>query len=89
MVACRRRQNKTWIEVWDSGIGISVDQTQEIFEEFKQLGDGASNKGSGLGLAIVAKTIALLGLEISVRPGWGVVRCLPLKSRQWRSQQWR
>lgn len=67
LVACRRRLDKTWIEVWDSGIGIAANQTQEIFEEFKQLGDGARNKGSGLGLAIVAKTAALLGLEISVR----------------------
>lgn len=67
IVACRRRLGKTWIEVWDSGIGIAADQTQEIFEEFKQLGDGARNKGSGLGLAIVAKTAALLDLEISVR----------------------
>jgi CheY-like chemotaxis protein len=67
LVACRHRQGKNWVEVWDSGIGIAADQTQIIFEEFKQLGDGARNKGSGLGLAIVAKTAALLGLEISVR----------------------
>jgi len=67
VVACRRRQGKTWLEVWDTGIGIPADKTAEIFEEFKQLDDGARNRGSGLGLAIVAKTAALLGLEIRVR----------------------
>lgn len=66
-------QGKTWVEVWDTGIGIPADKTAEIFEEFKQLGDGARSQGSGLGLAIVARTAALLGLEIRVRsrPGRG------------------
>lgn len=67
VVACRHRLGKTWVEVWDSGIGIPPDKTKEIFEEFKQLGVGARNSGSGLGLTIAAKTAALLGLEISVR----------------------
>lgn len=72
LIGCRRRQGRHWIEVWDSGIGIPADKTAEIFEEFKQL-DDARNRGSGLGLAIVAKTAALLGLEIRVRswPGRG------------------
>lgn len=67
LVGCRRRQGKTWIEIWDTGIGIRAEDTAVIFEEFKQLGNGARNSGSGLGLAIVSKTAALLGLEISVR----------------------
>ena len=72
-VGCRRRSGKIWVEVWDSGVGIAADKTTEVFEEFKQLGDDARNRGSGLGLAIVAKTAALLGLEIRVasRPGRG------------------
>ena len=80
VVACRRARGRTWIEVWDTGIGIAADKTDEIFEEFKQLGDGARNKGSGLGLAIVARTAALLGLEIRVRsrPGLGSVFAIEL-----------
>jgi signal transduction histidine kinase/ActR/RegA family two-component response regulator len=76
LVGCRRRRGTVWVEVWDSGVGIPADKTAEIFEEFKQLGDearSAPNRGSGLGLAIVAKTAALLGLQIRVRswPGRG------------------
>lgn len=80
LVACRSRQGKTWVEVYDTGIGIPTDQMEEIFEEFRQLGDQARNKGSGLGLAIVAKTAVLLGLEIRVRsrPGRGSVFAVEL-----------
>lgn len=79
-VGCRLRQGKAWVEVWDSGIGIPADKTAEIFLEFRQLGDNARNRGSGLGLAIVAKTAALLGLEIRVRswPGRGSVFAVEL-----------
>jgi len=73
LVAFRQHGGKQWIEVWDTGVGIPEDKTDIIFEEFRQLGDGARNRGSGLGLAIVAKTAALLGLEIRLRsrPGRG------------------
>lgn len=73
LLGCRRRRGKTWIEVWDTGIGIPADKTDEIFEEFKQLDNQERNqsKGSGLGLAIVAKKTALLGLQVQVRSRLG------------------
>lgn len=73
LIGCRRRQGKLWVEIWDTGIGIPPDKTIEIFEEFKQLGNFERNraKGSGLGLAIVAKTAALLGLQIRVQSRLG------------------
>jgi PAS domain S-box-containing protein len=73
LIACRRRNGRHWVEVWDSGVGISGDKTGIIFEEFRQLGDDARHRGSGLGLSIVAKTAALLGLRIRLtsRPGRG------------------
>jgi len=80
LVGCRRRLGKTWVEVWDTGIGIPKDKTAEVFEEFKQLGDDSRSRGSGLGLAIVAKTAVLMGLEINVRsrPGRGSVFAVEL-----------
>lgn len=71
LVSCRRHDGKAWLEVWDTGIGIPAEQTTEIFEEFKQLGDDARTRGSGLGLAIAARTALLLGLEIRVRSRLG------------------
>ena len=69
LVACRRRAGKTWVEVWDTGIGVPSDKMEAIFEEFTQLGNCERNpaKGTGLGLAIVAKTAQLLNLAIRVR----------------------
>jgi PAS domain S-box-containing protein len=73
LIACRRHKGKHWIEVWDTGIGIAAENFGVIFEEFMQLGDESRNRGSGLGLAIVAKTAAVLGLELRLksRPGRG------------------
>ena len=82
LIGCRRRQGKMWVEVWDTGIGIPADKTDEIFEEFKQLENKERNqaKGSGLGLAIVARSAALLGLQIRVqsKPGKGSVFAVEL-----------
>ncbi len=80
LIACRRRQGKRWLEVWDTGIGIAPDQRQIIFEAFTQLGDDARNQGSGLGLAIVDKMAKLLGLELrlSSRPGAGSMFAIEL-----------
>ena len=69
LVGCRRRGGKRWLEVWDTGIGIPENMTAEIFEEFRQLGNYERNraKGTGVGLTVVARTAALLGLEVRVR----------------------
>jgi len=71
LVAGRRQAGRQWLEVWDTGVGIAADQTERVFEEFHQLGDPARNRGSGLGLAIVAKSAALLGLQIRLRSRLG------------------
>lgn len=82
LIGCRRRQGRMWVEVWDTGIGIPADKIEEIFEEFKQLGNPERNmaKGTGLGLAIVARTAALLNLQVRVRsrPGKGSVFAVEL-----------
>jgi PAS domain S-box-containing protein len=54
--------------VRDSGIGISLDQRQRIFEPFTQV-DGSSRRefgGTGLGLAISAQLVEMMGGEIWV-----------------------
>ena len=80
LIGCRRQQGKTWVEVWDTGIGIPADKMEVIFEEFSRLGDDGRQPGSGLGLAIVAKTATLLGLQIRVRsrPGRGSLFAIEL-----------
>lgn len=75
LIGCRRHQGKTWVEVWDTGIGIPKNKTVEIFEEYRQLRPSENTQGerigSGLGLAIAAKSAALLGLTIRVQSRQG------------------
>ncbi len=77
LVACRRRGEDWWVEVWDTGIGIAPHQHQEIFREFHQLGNAERDrrKGLGLGLAIAAGLVATLGHDLTLgsRPGRGSV----------------
>ena len=36
-MACRRRGDFLYVEVWDSGVGIPKDKLKDIFQEFKRL----------------------------------------------------
>lgn len=58
-----------WIEVWDTGIGISEADHARIFDPYVQIGNRERDrsKGLGLGLAIVWQICNLLGLSVSVR----------------------
>ncbi len=75
LLGCRRRGDTLRIEVWDTGIGIPADQTEAIFEEFRQLDNAARerHRGLGLGLSIVRRVGELLGhrIDVSSWPGRG------------------
>lgn len=75
LVGCRRRGEYLRIDVCDQGPGIPPDRMQEIFMEFRRLGQsrGTKTEGMGLGLAIVERACRLLGHEIGVSsvPGRG------------------
>ncbi|MEX8518700.1 MAG: PAS domain-containing sensor histidine kinase [Leptothrix sp. (in: b-proteobacteria)] len=85
LIGCRRRAGKYWVEVWDTGIGFPENRVTDIFAEFVQIKNTASNpdNGHGLGLAIVAKTAAVLGLQIRVHswPGRGSMFAVELPTQ--------
>ncbi|PYS98370.1 MAG: hypothetical protein DMF65_10395, partial [Acidobacteria bacterium] len=60
--------DRWYIEVTDTGIGISSDALSYIFDGFRQVDDRLtrSYNGVGLGLAITRKIVALLEGEITV-----------------------
>lgn len=55
-------------EVMDTGIGISAESQQKIFESFKQEDNSISRNygGSGLGLAISKQIVEMMGGKLSV-----------------------
>jgi two-component system CheB/CheR fusion protein len=73
LLGCRRTGGTLRIEVWDSGIGIPAVQLQEIFEEYRQIGNAARERsqGLGLGLSIVQRLSELLGYKVGVRSRLG------------------
>jgi signal transduction histidine kinase/CheY-like chemotaxis protein len=85
LVACRRRGNHLWLQVWDTGRGIPADQQAMVFEEFYQVPQADATaahqrKGLGLGLAIVRRLAALMDapLRLASQPGRGTVFTLEL-----------
>ncbi len=73
------------ISVTDSGIGISAEGLQRLFEPFSQIDSGLSRKfeGSGLGLAMVKVLAELHGGAVAVESSVGEGSCfrvwLPLR----------
>lgn len=68
LLGCRRQGDTISIEVWDNGVGIAKEKTNEIFQEFKRLKSSkvAYRNGLGLGLAIVDKISKVLNHPIKV-----------------------
>lgn len=66
MLACRRVQGRIAIEVYDTGVGISADARDNVFQEFQRSKEAAAgvNDGLGLGLSIVRRYAELLGIEV-------------------------
>lgn len=75
VTATLEEKNMLHIEVKDTGIGISKEQREKVFEEFSQEDTSIEKKygGSGLGLAISKKLTDLLNGEITLEsePGKG------------------
>ncbi|MBO6524035.1 MAG: PAS domain S-box protein [Balneolaceae bacterium] len=58
------------IEVKDTGIGISKETLEQVFEPFWQL-DSMKNDGTGLGLTLCQRLVEFLGGEISIKSKMG------------------
>jgi CheY-like chemotaxis protein len=54
------------IEVEDTGIGISPEEHQHIFDPFVQLNERNGSKGTGLGLTITRQFVRMMGGSISL-----------------------
>ncbi len=74
-ISLTHRFNKLYVRVKDNGIGISAEDQQVIFEQFRQISPTGRGRpqGSGLGLAITKRIIEFHAGQITVEsaPGKG------------------
>jgi signal transduction histidine kinase/HAMP domain-containing protein len=55
-------------EVSDTGVGMSAEELEKIFQPFEQVGDQERRaKGTGLGLAITRQLVTLMGGSVMVK----------------------
>jgi PAS domain S-box-containing protein len=70
----RQSETQVYITVWDTGIGIAMDDFQRLSQPFSQL-DARLNRhtGAGLGLALVKRLVEMHGGQLMVEsvPGTG------------------
>lgn len=68
LISIRTHKKELWIQVHDTGIGISKENQERIFNTFSRVKHGSSSaEGEGLGLANARKIASALGYSISLK----------------------
>jgi PAS domain S-box-containing protein len=73
LIGARRRGSEVLFQIWDTGVGISDEYLNQIFDEFYQVGNPQRDRvgGLGLGLSIAKRSMSLLGERITCRSRLG------------------
>jgi signal transduction histidine kinase len=71
-LAARAADEQVVISVHDTGVGISAEDQEKIFEEFYQVGNSRTQEGTGLGLALTRRLVELHHGRLTVESESGV-----------------
>lgn len=65
LIAARKRGNEWQLEVWDTGIGVAIEEQDRIYSPFYRNEHAwrIDSAGHGLGLAVVARCCDLMGCQ--------------------------
>jgi PAS domain S-box-containing protein len=79
-LALRQETGQTYIQVCDTGVGISEADQAKLFGAFTQVGDPRRRpEGTGMGLHLSARLAELLGARIEVQSQAGEGSCFTLR----------
>jgi len=80
-LGCHRLDSeKVRLTVQDSGIGLSEQQLQNLYQPFDRLGaEVTAVEGTGIGLVITKRLLELMGGSISVESALGLGTCFTLE----------
>lgn len=72
-ISCTEIDNELWINIKDTGIGISKDKLKQLFIPFNRLGmEQTSIQGTGLGLALSKNLLTLMNCKLKVKSELGI-----------------
>ncbi len=74
LVTVRHRTTGILVQIWDTGMGIDVDEQAKVFNDFYRI-DNRQQRGVGLGLSIVERLCQQLNSPVSVRSKAGKGSC--------------
>jgi CheY-like chemotaxis protein len=65
LIAVRKRSSEWQIEVWDTGIGVAIEEQDRIYSPFYRNEHAwrIDSAGHGLGLAVVARCCEMMGCQ--------------------------
>ena len=81
LIGARRRQGHWRIEVWDTGLGVALEDRARIYQPFyrPQHAWHINREGHGLGLAVVARCVDLMGAQHGLQSRLGAGSCFWLQ----------
>jgi len=75
-----RRDDGVTIEIVDTGLGMSPQQLEHLFEPFNRLGrDGQGIEGTGIGLSLTRQLMQLMSGDVEVASQQDVGTCVVLR----------
>lgn len=84
----RGKEDLLYITVWDTGIGIPIDQQQAVFDRFHRVRSDAfttTTEGVGIGLHVARNLAQLMGGDITLESQLGGGSRFTLALRLWES----